>query len=673
MNNASKSRLSVLDVGLILSISIGFWDVLFLLERGSRTGQVVASFIVPLALTTAFVFFTYVFAYYGPGQILVRILKLSADGVKASLAIFVGPVALLVSLRLSIPGSLGLDPFQLSLPVLIIVIASVATYFASESFSQRPKHPLRIRIFAITFPFLMAETVLAGLFIEGRMFFPIGFLFFCLTLWIFHRLSETRFPQWCLYFLAALIFIVPLIIRFQGDSGSEKAARNDSVKHKIQRIILITVDTLRADAVSAYNNRTRATPNIDRLAEDGMLFQNAISEAPWTLPAVSSIMTGVSPLVHLTTEVNSQFPSGLPTLPEYLKKAGFKTAAIGRNPHLVTNHFRGFQFYNFFPKSRISGVGGYVLHRFFPKSQRTDVSTSELTKMASALISNNRKQDFFLWLHYFDPHLPYSPPERFLLSKSPSSRIGKKCQTSVIRGTRSGFFVPTKSERDWIKELYLAEVQYVDDEVGKLINFLKENQLYEESLILLTSDHGEEFWEHGSFEHGHTVYNEVLQVPLVIKLPGSLHKSRIDQLVAPSAVVPTILELCNISSAPNSFSSTSLASLWNPDLLPINPGPVVSAGLLYYEEKRSLQLGGIKYIQTPVANREELYDLVKDPAEQFSIARSESEKLREARSLFEQNQNAARKLQSRYKIMGPMERELAPGDLEMLRSLGYVQ
>ncbi|MCI0602667.1 sulfatase, partial [bacterium] len=401
--------------------------------------------------------------------------------------------------------------------------------------------------------------------------------------------------------------------------------------------------------------------------------QNAVSEGPWTLPAISSIMTGVSPLVHLATEVRSAFPKGLPVLAEYMRKDGYKTAGIGHNPHLVDRFYRGFQFYRFFPQPRPIGVGEFVIRRTFPRWRKVDHSTAALTTKAIRWINTNRKRDFFMWLHYFDPHMPYTPPGSFLPERKPSPRIGKKYQHSVIHTLRAGLFVPTTSEREWIKELYLSEVQYVDDQIGRLMNELKKKQIYDRSLIILTSDHGEEFWEHGGFEHAHTVYNELLRVPLIIKLPEFSHKGRMEPLVPTSAILPTLLDLCGIRSGPHAFSSSSLVSLWNFDDPLFKEEPVISTGQLYFDKKFSLQFNGMKYIRNHVTNREELYDLRSDPSEQVSFAGHDPEKLEEMRSFLREKQRGALGLQSRYHIQGPVQIELTPADLEMLRSLGYVQ
>lgn len=673
MKNGDAFRLSPFTTGLILGISVSLSDILLLLDRVSRQSLLNSGIFTALAATAGSVFLAYIVCYYTVGQILVRILKLQRQALIMSLAFLVGLASLLMSIRLSIPGSLGLSLFQLSLPLFVILMASLAVYFATEHFLKKAEPLPGVKALAIAFPFLIAEMVFSGIVVSGKIYLLSIFVLFLLTGWIFYRCRLTRMPEWCLYILALFMVVGFLLHLFQDGNFAQGAVPDGRRNNRIKHVVLITIDTLRSDAVSAYNVHTRGTPNIDQLANDGILFRNAVSEAPWTLPAIASIMTGVSPLIHLATEMNSQIPTGLPMLAEYMQKAGYQTGAIGRNPHLVRNVFRGFQFYKFFPKPKITGLGGFLLHKVLSRLGKTDVTTADLTGMAQEWIEMNSQQDFFLWLHYFDPHMPYSPPPRFLSGKGSSSRIGTKCQTSVIKGVRSGFFVPTRSEREWIKSLYLGEVQYVDDEVGKLINTLRKTGLYDSSLIILTSDHGEEFWEHGSFEHAHTVYNELLRVPLIIKLPGSTHKNKFDPIIPTSAILPTILDLCEIQTVPDSFSSRSLTALWKPHAFSFKEDPVISTGQLYFEKNFSLQFDAMKYIQNPVTHREELYDLKPDPTEQFSIAGEDPEKLKEMRGLLQEKRGGAQRLQCRYKITGPIQKDLEPSDIETLRSLGYAQ
>ncbi|MCI0607226.1 sulfatase-like hydrolase/transferase, partial [bacterium] len=303
MTNGHGFRFSPLLIGMSLSISVGFWDVLLSLNRTGQKNPETSIFLTPLALTTGVVFAVYMISYYSIGQILIRVFKLQRVALAVSLAFLVGFGFLVMSLWLSITAYIEPKLFQLSLSYLLILIASISVYFTVEHFLKRSEPMPAIAAFAIAFPFLMGEIFLTVTTLERRIQLPVTLALLLFTIWIFHRFRKTTFPVRSLYFLAALVFLCPIVVRFQ---SSQRSALNKSRKtHKIKHVLLITVDTLRFDAISAYNKNTRPTSNIDQLAKDGVLFQNAVSEGPWTLPAISSIMTGVSPLVHLATEVRS--------------------------------------------------------------------------------------------------------------------------------------------------------------------------------------------------------------------------------------------------------------------------------------------------------------------------------------------------------------------------------
>jgi arylsulfatase A-like enzyme len=202
---------------------------------------------------------------------------------------------------------------------------------------------------------------------------------------------------------------------------------------------------------------------------------------------------------------------------------------------------------------------------------------------------------------------------------------------------------------------------------------LKQLNLYDDSLVLLTSDHGEEFWEHNGFEHGHTLYNEVLWVPLMIKLPMSAARGQVETAVSTLSVTPTVLDLCGIDYDRRHLSAGSLSDLWESSPDGFDEPPIVSTGLLYYENRESVILDGLKYIHFLLSDREELYDLARDAGEQVSILKASPEKAERAREALREHQMAARKLQEYYGIFETEKLELDREAIRILRSIGYVQ
>jgi len=472
----------------------------------------------------------------------------------------------------------------------------------------------------------------------------------------------------CIFLLLCFLILIPSIgIR----DGAESMHKEKPVKH----VILVTIDTLRTDVLSLYSDQGEPTPNIEKLARDGVFFRNAIASAPWTLPSIVSLFSGVSPLVHLATRPDSVVPDSLKTLAEYMQQAGFRTAAVGKNPFLNRKSLvQGFDEYHFFPKPWIKDSSEtHLPKKLLPKELRSD-DTSKLTRLAEAWIASNRDQTFFFWLHYHDPHIPYAPPKKYLPLVDPEPRIGVKFSRS--NETRSGQFVPSLSERAWIKELYLSEVRYVDEAVGKILKVLRNVGIYDEALIILTSDHGEEFWEHGGYEHGHQVYNELLRVPLIIKLPKFMQKKGIDReihkWIPVEGILPTVLDISNIEYQREHLSAQSFFSLLKTGVSSSGFEPIVSTGHLYFQNRISLIFGNFKYIKNRVTHKEELYDLLQDPGEKDSLAESLPQKLLEARSILMDLESKAQRLKDYYDNNEAQTSPMSSEKVRQLKSLGYL-
>jgi arylsulfatase len=499
-----------------------------------------------------------------------------------------------------------------------------------------------------------------------------------------------------------LSVFIPFALHVRPDA-IDASQRHGEMPNLVRRVILLTVDTLRTDALSCYGGST-PTPNIDAIARDSVLFERAISPAPWTLPAVASIMTGVYPAVHGATQYWSRVPLELETLAERMKSAGYYTGAIGDNAFLTfdTNMSQGFDEYHFSAGCvAYPSFGSKILQRLFP-SRYVGVATSRhLTHMASKWLERNADRKFFLWLHYFDPHLPYTPPPEFMPPGSPPPSVGPSLgdRNQVI----SGYLGRTREERDWIKALYMAEVRHVDACIGELVATLKRLGIYDDALLVFTSDHGEEFWEHGSFEHGHTLYEEVIHVPLMIKPPlngGSrivtaVHAGtvtpdrqdaadaaergespfrakpllRVSQTVSITALMPTILDFCGVAYDGEVLSVASLAPILNGRV--DTSGVVHSGSPLYYQDRRAVLTRDTKYIWSAVTGHEEVYELCRDPQERTSVAQPSAASVRFGRSLSESHLRASEALRRELGIESE-KASMGADRLERLKSLGYV-
>ena len=395
---------------------------------------------------------------------------------------------------------------------------------------------------------------------------------------------------------------------------------------KIKNILFISIDTCRADYLSCYGCRRLTTPNIDQLARQSTIFTNAISPVPITLPAHCSMLTGTIPPYHGVHD-NSDFKlaDSHKTLAEILKTRGFLTAAIV-SAFVLDSQFglnQGFDYYN----------------DRFEKPLNT-LSTDErrgqeASRFAMQWLQENRDKKFFLFLHYFDPHTAYVPPEPF------ASRFADN--------------------------LYAGEIAYTDYCIAQVIRKLKDLGLYDSTLIIIAGDHGEMLGEHGEGAHSYFIYQSALKVPLIFKLPGQIRPKRINDLVGLIDIVPTLCTLLGIRPPPQAQGK---------DLSPyLTQKPYsqkeryVYAESLYPTKYNANSLLGLltnrwKYIQT---TRPELYDLINDP--------------QEADNLLKQQPQQARILQDRLKqiLEQTVRKDETDSRLELseqarrrLESLGYI-
>src|SRR5579862_2588492 len=291
--------------------------------------------------------------------------------------------------------------------------------------------------------------------------------------------------------------------------------KTPSPKSTRPNIILITIDTLRADHVACYGAKNIQTPTLDSLARDGTVFERAISQVPLTWPSHAVILTGTYPFQNGVQDFTGQpLDERFLSVAQVFKQQGYATGAVvsafvlDRSWGLA----RGFDFYDdaFAPETFQTKNIGLV-----------DRKAGESVTRALRWLNKNRAQSsrrpFFFWLHLYDPHSPYDPPEPF---------------HTRYRG-----------------HLYDGEIAYADHELGRLMSWLKQNRLYDGSLIIMLSDHGESLGAHGEKEHGFFIYNSTVHIPLIVKPPAGsgFRPSRVAKPVETTAVAPTLLRLAGLT------------------------------------------------------------------------------------------------------------------------------
>jgi len=391
-------------------------------------------------------------------------------------------------------------------------------------------------------------------------------------------------------------------------------------------VVLIGVDTLRRDHVGCYGYERPTTANIDRLAGEGVLFEDAVSQSPWTLPSFSTIHTSLYPTQHGAggfersqgTYGNRMGGTVMP-LAMVLLKSGYATGAIINAPALAPDFGvdKGFEFYDTSP-------------RWDPRL--ADGTTEDALKW----IDSNSGGPFFMFVHYFDPHLPYSPPKPYDTmydtdySGPISSSFDRETFNKTIPEIVEKGGPEAEAEWDHVRALYDGEITFTDKAVGELLDGLEERGLSENTLVVFVSDHGEEFYEHGGFEHGHTMYDELIKVPLIFSLPGEIPAgTRISRQVRMMDVMPTILDFLGICSLSH-LEGVSLEPLISgggepvdrPDVL-LPYGFAYSEAMLYGSEKKCMTAFPWKVVYDMRSTETMVFNLEDDPAELSDLAASE--------------------------------------------------
>jgi hypothetical protein len=302
-------------------------------------------------------------------------------------------------------------------------------------------------------------------------------------------------------------------------------------------VILISLDTVRPDHLGCYGYSKPTSPNLDRFAREGVLFRNARSQAPWTLPSHMSLFTSMLPSHNGVEDINKVLPAEIPTLAEILRKQGYQTAALVNNGQMMAHW--GF--------SR-----GFDLWREF-KVDTTEGNCESIRGEAQRWLAKAPKKPFFLFLHFFDAHAPYNPPERFKKAFG-SSLTGAEANDLAFQARFPGSEIKDPSQMKQLIGSYDGGIAWLDEEAGKLLEKIPPN-----TLVVIFSDHGEAFKEHGWMLHGATLYEEEIRCALMMRLPAKTQKV-VDAPVMLLDVAPTILKLCRID-APLNYEGTDLAPL----------------------------------------------------------------------------------------------------------------
>jgi arylsulfatase A-like enzyme len=458
-------------------------------------------------------------------------------------------------------------------------------------------------------------------------------------------------------------------------------------------IVLISIDSLRADHVGCYGYERNTTPVLDRLAAQGAVFENVVAESSWTLPTHVTMLTGLGSLAHGVNEfVGARMSPSTVTLAERLQQAGYRTWGVYSGPYLhpVFGFGRGFDSYEGVLGPTELDVQDFDLGQtgaertIMAESARSHrmVTSDLVSEKAAELIRAQGGREFFLFLHYFDVHYDYIPPEE-IWRRFDGDYDGTLTGENFRRNSDIN---PDMDPRDLehILALYDGEIYYTDRFIGKVLGALEENGLADDTLVVVTSDHGDEFFEHGNKGHAQTLFDEVLMVPLIMRLPGRIEAGlRIPEQVSHLDIASTLASFAGLGA------HTSGKADEGRDLRPaltmkaVLPTRGAVSSLKRTGQLLSYRNPGMKYLVHRARSEitERLFDLSTDPEERVPLLQKSGLRPDRRQSLSLINVLPEPIIRQRFSAI--VSRDLGPPAaenpeipeelLEQLRSLGYVK
>ncbi len=461
---------------------------------------------------------------------------------------------------------------------------------------------------------------------------------------VFRRLVRSSMPA--LAVAVAGLLVVPAGTRLLGDRRAPAgSARGAAAMADAPNVVLVVLDTVRADHLSLHGYGRDTSPNLARIARRGIVFEQARSTAPWTLPSHASMMTGRWPH-ELSAGINSPLDAKYTTLAEYLAGSGYATAGFVANNAYAgaeTGLGRGFDHY----EDHIVSFEDFLWNSSFgqrvilwglcPPEPRAGGNPIDYHRKTAAQVTSDvlawaggiKDRPFFAFLNIYDAHDPYFPPAEF------DRHFGVKPETAADVGTLNRWFVLDKKrvttrERVLVRDAYDDCLAYVDRQVGRLVEGLDQAGLLANTLVIITADHGEHLGEHELFGHASSLYDPEIHVPLVVLLPGGAQARRsISAPVSLRDLAATVADVTGLGGSP--FPGRSLARHWRtgasfqpePSLSevdgPVNCTPNQGRSPVFRGPLQALAAGNEVYIRNGAGN-EELFDVQTDPMQSRNLA-----------------------------------------------------
>ena len=415
-------------------------------------------------------------------------------------------------------------------------------------------------------------------------------------------------------------------------------------------VIVIIVDTVRADHLGCYGYHRETSPNIDRFSQECVLFTKAISPAPWTTPAIASMFTGQFPYVLGFQDEAVAVDKRALCLAEIFRDNGYVTAGVISHTY-VSAKFGFDQGFDSFDEENVKGH----LH----------VSSPSITDKAIAFIDAHKEERFFLFLHYFDPHFTYILHEQYDFYPDYQGNLHSGQRISALRRASTEM---TEEDKQYVIALYDSEIRFTDEHIGRLFKHLDELGIYEDLLIVFAADHGEAFLERDEHWIGHTknVYQELIHVPLMIRLPHSDEGLVVGDWVSLVDFMPTVVSAAGLA-VPDGYQHEGRNLL--------GAGPVARRQTIFSETDRwgdqeAVIHGNWKAINDNNSGRLYLFDLVSDPGETMDVSGENKDILIELRTDLQETRMDLEQKTSRFESVAP---KLTPQEIRRLKSLGYIR
>lgn len=460
---------------------------------------------------------------------------------------------------------------------------------------------------------------------------------------------------------ASVILFLIIIFAFIFCERDSKLA---SLHDERFNIFFILIDTLRPDHLGCYGYERDTSPNIDKIAEEGIVFTDFYTVCPWTNPSIACLFTGLYPQAVFPPALHpkalkQRLPKELETLAEILRKEGYQTCALVDHPSISKQlgYHRGFDEYTelFFKRGWHQWLG---------------TKASNFLTDLSEILDKCRDNPFFIYLHLIYPHQPYSPPPPY------DEFFGE------------GFKTINPEEKEGVINRYDGEIKYTDELIGDIFLDLKARNLLNQTYIIMTADHGEGFWEHGLWEHGNSLFNELLKVPLIIYPPGgrSAEPAKVDNMTSFVSLFPTIMDFANIKKYPKADGQSLMKYL---------KGKISKDNkkMIYGESPHSVYINAVscqteryKFIyhpRRPIINFSrakndilsnqfiELFDIKEDPAEKNNL--SEIKKAFVEKIGLKLIRHKLQNDKKRMRLKQEKEQIQDKDYIEKLKSLGYIK